>query len=438
MQSNPQILIIDRDIEHLTSLISILEALSVDISAATTRDDIFALTSKGEFCLAIIVVDLPSTNSYRILELLRREKPAAKLPVILISDQPSDEIFLQNPLGPGPVDILHKPFHPKALLNKVQFYIDIYYQRLEMAAMYNHMLTFNSQLEDLVRQRTRELKEAYDVMEKLDHVKNDFIHIAAHELRTPLTLIQGYTEMLENVITSQPDAIKLVDGILHGLQRLVQVVESLTDISRINNQAFDIKVEIVNLRHLIEGVCRNYEDSLIKRQLNLLTTGLEILPEIKADPIMIHKVFTNLIGNAIKYTPDGGVIQISTREMKFNRVGLAPDNTIHIMVSDTGIGIAPENQELIFETFYQTGPIGLHSSSQTKFKGGGSGLGLSIARGIIELHGGRIWVESPGHDENSFPGSTFHILLPVNRENGPWKIPTSPLSQDILIRSDKR
>jgi signal transduction histidine kinase len=83
-------------------------------------------------------------------------------------------------------------------------------------------------------------------------------------------------------------------------------------------------------------------------------------------------------------------------------------------VSDTGIGIAREFQELIFMKFYQTGQVALHSSGRTKYKGGGPGLGLAIARGMVEAHGGRIWVESPGYDEAACPGSQFHVVLPVH------------------------
>jgi signal transduction histidine kinase len=84
-------------------------------------------------------------------------------------------------------------------------------------------------------------------------------------------------------------------------------------------------------------------------------------------------------------------------------------------VRDTGIGIAPENHEVIFEKFYQTGPLALHSSGRTKFKGGGAGLGLAIAASIVQAHNGRIWVESPGYDEAACPGSCFHVLLPLTR-----------------------
>ena len=135
------------------------------------------------------------------------------------------------------------------------------------------------------------------------------------------------------------------------------------------------------------------------------------LPDIEADAGTLEKVFYHLIINAVKYTPDGGRIQIEGRPLT------EPDQSpaVEISIADEGVGIAPDVQELIFEKFYQTGEVMLHSSGKTTFKGGGSGLGLAIARGIIGAHNGRIWVESPGHDEQTCPGSTFHLVLPVQQ-----------------------
>jgi signal transduction histidine kinase len=120
---------------------------------------------------------------------------------------------------------------------------------------------------------------------------------------------------------------------------------------------------------------------------------------------------SHLIQNAIKYTPDEGQIRITGRLLG---EGMLPqDQTIEIIVADTGIGIAPHDLERVFEKFYRAGDVMLHSTGKTKFRGAGPGLGLTIARGIVEAHGGRIWAESPGYDEETCPGSQFHVVLPV-------------------------
>jgi signal transduction histidine kinase len=129
---------------------------------------------------------------------------------------------------------------------------------------------------------------------------------------------------------------------------------------------------------------------------------------IYIDAGRIMQALRNVINNAIKYTPDGGRITVDGRTLS---------GFIEVTISDTGIGISSADQATIFEKFGQLGRVDLHSSGKTKFKGGGPGLGLPIARGILEAHGGSIWVESDGYDEIKKPGSTFHILIPARTES---------------------
>ena len=146
--------------------------------------------------------------------------------------------------------------------------------------------------------------------------------------------------------------------------------------------------------------------------MTLTVEPLDDLPAIKGDMDALKKVFLHLLVNAIKYTPDGGQIIISGRALPVGERGL-PDGGVELVVSDTGIGIDSDYHDLIFAKFYQTGEVAFHSSGKTKFKGGGPGLGLAIAKGVVETHGGQIWVESPGYDEDTCPGSHFHVVLPL-------------------------
>jgi signal transduction histidine kinase len=132
-------------------------------------------------------------------------------------------------------------------------------------------------------------------------------------------------------------------------------------------------------------------------------------PDIYGDIALIQKALYHLIVNAIKYTPDGGNVSIQTSPCILDE----EISGAEITVRDTGIGIDEEHHELIFEKFYQVGGVALHSSGKTTFKGGGPGLGLALVRGVARAHGGKVWVESPGHDETLLPGSTFHFQLPV-------------------------
>jgi signal transduction histidine kinase len=165
---------------------------------------------------------------------------------------------------------------------------------------------------------------------------------------------------------------------------------------------------------LIQQVYISFEDALRERNLTLDRVDLETLPIVEADGDELSKVFQNLVSNAIKYTPDGKQITISGKAWSGKKAGIALD-FVEVIISDTGIGIDPQSHELIFTKFYQAGNVAFHSSGKTKFKGGGPGLGLAMSRGIVEAHGGRIWVESPGYDEQTCPGSRFHVVLPQHR-----------------------
>ena len=283
--------------------------------------------------------------------------------------------------------------------------------RLENEKLYEQTQEFNRQLEEKVAERTLELRAAYNQLERLDKTKGDFITIASHELRTPLTILHAHNQMLldDDSIQGDESLLKRVQGIDVGAARMEEVVEAMLDVAKIDTQALMLHPEPVNLSLLIKMVGQQFRGALAKRNLMLQIDDLRALPEIEADTAALQKVFQHLLNNAIKYTPDGGRITISGRTHPPN--GAA--ETVEIVVTDSGIGISPEVQPLIFEKFYQTGPVTLHSSGKTSFKGGGSGLGLAIAKGIVGAHNGRIWVESQGHDEETCPGSAFHLTLPV-------------------------
>ena len=155
---------------------------------------------------------------------------------------------------------------------------------------------------------------------------------------------------------------------------------------------------------------KGYVEELQARQITLeLDPDINSAPPLLADSELLKKVLENVIVNSIKFTPDGGSIFINARPVQVDGRG----EFCEIRIRDTGIGIDPANHTIIFEKLYQLGKVELHSSGHTKFKGGGPGLGLAIAAGIVKSHKGKIWVESSGYDEEKLPGSTFIIQIPV-------------------------
>lgn len=263
-----------------------------------------------------------------------------------------------------------------------------------------------------------ELSRAYDQLDRLDRTKSDFINVAAHELRTPLTVLRAFSQMMvkDPDIAEDPTKHRMAEGMHENALRLHSIVDSMVDMARIDSRALKVHAAKISLPRLIHGVVTDLAEAFEKRKLVLEIAPLDVLPEIEVDPDLLSKVIRNLLLNAIKYTPDGGTISVGGQQIAPAASELdAPG--VEIIVSDTGIGIETEYQDLIFAKFYQTGEVALHSSGETKFKGGGPGLGLAIAKGIVEAHQGRIWVESPGYDEDACPGSDFHVILPVQQRS---------------------
>jgi len=260
-----------------------------------------------------------------------------------------------------------------------------------------------------------DLQRTNRVLAQLDRNKLEFIQVAAHELRTPLTVMKGYLNLIKQE-SRQPDNTMLaaaLDGLSRGTERLHEVVNAMLDISRIDADSggrVRLAAVPVPLKSVVNDIVHRLTADAEDRQLHIHIQHAFDTPAINADPTLIQKAVYHVVINAIKYTPDGGHITIRTRPVVLpnGRPGA------EISVSDSGIGLDPEHHELIFEKFYQVGSVDLHSSHKTMFKGGGPGLGLAIARGVVRAHGGRIWVESPGHDEAVLPGSTFYLQLPVD------------------------
>ncbi len=256
----------------------------------------------------------------------------------------------------------------------------------------------------------RELSRALKQLERLDKTKTDFIQVSAHELRTPVAALLGYAQMMQqnSLAKKDPSLYPLVEGVVSSTERLHRIFNSILDVSRLMTDGLDIIHSPLSIAVAFEAVQSDFEDALKKRKLSLKIEDLDDLPICSGDPDLMYKVFYHLMNNAIKYTPDGGAITVTGREIETESFGPG----VEIVIADTGIGIAKQDLELIFEKFYRTGEVALHSSGNSKFKGGGPGLGLAIAKGVVDAHSGRIWAESPGYDEEKCPGSKFIVQIP--------------------------
>ena len=257
------------------------------------------------------------------------------------------------------------------------------------------------------------LQNTNKVLRQLDRNKMEFIQVAAHELRTPLTVLNGYVKVLQSSkeLAANTPLAGIVDGIVKGTQRIHEIVNLMLDVTRIDAEDLKIASVPVPYKHVIDDVVKGFKNALEERNIRINIQHAQGIPSINGDPALIQKALYQLIINAIKYTPDGELIIITTRPVTIS------DNVpgIEIAVRDSGIGLDVEHHDLVFEKFYQVGSVDLHSSGKTAFKGGGPGVGLAIVKGVARAHGGKVWVESAGHDEENYTGSTFYLQLPLEK-----------------------
>ncbi|MBC7232599.1 MAG: response regulator [Chloroflexi bacterium] len=232
------------------------------------------------------------------------------------------------------------------------------------------------------------LRNAYDKLAALDHLKSEFISIVAHELRTPLTEIIAYMALLEKEI---PADDPYLGGIARATHRLNTLTSNITDLKFLEAGQAELQCAKLSLSGLLREVLEELGPLAASKEQALITAVADDFPPIYVDGAKVKVVLRNLISNAIKFTPPGREIRIAAE---------IDEPAIRIAVQDTGKGIPKEEQEWIFKPFYQ-----LESSLRREH--GGIGIGLAIAKNLVELHGGRIWVES-----EVGKGSTFYFTLP--------------------------
>ncbi len=286
---------------------------------------------------------------------------------------------------------------------------------MELDAIYTYALIEVSHLASDI-DRASNLQHMVDLgreIERFELSKSNFIAISAHELRTPLTILEGYANMLR--FETEPDSRMriFIDGLENGIQRMKVIITDLIDISLIDLQSIDLNYQQIDVERIILLVADRLNKYFRERKVELIIMPFEGMQETYGDPEKLAKAFAKVFTNALKYTPDGRRITVSGSSTMMPHAAGNVAGYVNIQVADTGIGIAAENLETIFGRFTSMSDVTLHSSSKTEFMGGGPGLGLPIVRGIMEAHGGRIWAESPGCDEETLPGSTFHIELPI-------------------------
>ncbi len=268
---------------------------------------------------------------------------------------------------------------------------------LDNARLYEELKKSHDQLEIRVKERTKELAEANEKLVKLDKMKSDFVSAVSHELRTPLTSIKGYASILSagrlgDVTPVQAEKLNKIN--IHS-DELIKLVNDLLDIARIESGRIGMSIKHASLTEIIKSIADLFFPQTDEKNINLALDIPDDPVMVWIDPSQISRVFINLIGNAMKFTPPNGTIAI--------KVQTEDNDFIKVEVSDSGIGISPEDLNRIFDEFFR-----VDNAINAEKKG--TGLGLSLVNKIIIAHKGRIWVTS-----ELGQGTTFHFTLSRNQ-----------------------
>jgi len=261
-----------------------------------------------------------------------------------------------------------------------------------------------------LEKKYNEIKKKNAELVKISEMKTKFLGIASHELKTPLTSIKGYSELLLESLHESltPEVERMVGRIAKSADKLHSVINDMLDVSRIEQNLMRLQPADVDLGEILNDVVDDLYHFFTKRNISPVINVAENLPIFYGDKVRLHQIITNLVSNAIKYSPDTTTVTMSIT------LDSLEDN-FHIIIKDQGLGIADSEKETIFSPFYEISNTMNHSTSDSNFMGGGTGLGLSIVKGLVQGHGGTIWVESDGPDVPVHQrGSEFHILFPLN------------------------
>jgi signal transduction histidine kinase len=344
--------------------------------------------------LILVDVNLPDMQGPDVARRLRPLLPQTPIIALTSMDDPQQR---EMTLVAGTNGFLTKGLPPRQLLLALDTYMNGMSETLSPDRAAVASQTYADEVVARLEGKVRELQAANEELRRLDEMKNAFIQLTAHELRTPLTIVSGYAQLLGSE-TVNIEAI--LTSLINSIKRLESIVNEVVLVARLSRAEMDFFP--VTASELIAAAIKKYTEALNERQIEC---ELEI-PQgvsLRGDAAMLGLVFSNLISNAIKYTPDGSLVVIRVTN---------GDDEVMFAVEDYGVGIDPDKLENIFEYFYTTGDTQLHSTSKTAFMGGGMGLGLTIAKIIVEQHSGSIWAESQGFDKDTYPGSTVYVKLP--------------------------
>ncbi len=427
------ILVVDDKPANLIAVEAALAPLRRRIVSASSGSEALARLLDEDFALILLDVQMPGMDGFETAALIRGRERTKHVPIIFVTAHEHDEAAILRAYQLGAVDFLYKPVQPEVLRAKADVFVRLQ-ERTEQLAAERMEHEFENRRRDyeaaaLRRERDLELaakEELARLNETLalsDRRKDSFIAILAHELRNPLAPMRTCVDLMRS---GSPDTSQMVDIVDRQTTLLTRLIDDLLDLSRIKADKIELRPERIDLVEVVQAAITTSRPSIDERQHALVVEAPSTRIDVVVDSVRFAQVLSNLLTNAARYTPRGGRIDVWC--------GLVDDAAV-VRVTDTGLGIPKELHDTIFDMFVQE-RVGSDGS-------GGLGLGLALARRLVDLHGGSISVSSEGRGH----GSTFEVRIPRSdatvlvprkrtRDMQPLKRPAKPLSLRTVVIDD--
>jgi signal transduction histidine kinase len=386
----PKVLLVDDVPANLIALHAILEDGNYTLVDAKSGAEALKAVLQDDFAVILMDVQMPEMSGYDAAKLIKKRKRSRDIPIIFVTAVSKEDAYVVHGYEAGAIDYLFKPLDTGIMKAKVDVFVELYMAR-ERLRVQNETLKLQA---DLVAERAALVSRTNLLLEQSDRHKNEFLDVISHELRTPLNFIMGFASVLVDEVQGPINETqqRSLERILEGTERMLRLVNDLLDLAKLQAGKFELELDTVPYTPLVERVMEDLGPAARARGVVLqCDVKVDVMPYI--DEQRMSQTLYNLIGNALKFTPKGGVVRLKA---------YAKDDKLVTEISDTGVGVSLEDLPKLFTRFKQL--------DMSKTRGaGGTGLGLYISKSFVESHGGEI-----GVDSELGKGSTFWFTLPLH------------------------
>ena len=387
------ILLVDDQPGKLLSYEAILQELGENLIKANSGREALEQLLKTEIPVVLMDVSMPELDGFELAEIIRQHPRCRKTAIIFVSAVHLSDIDRLKAYETGAVDYVSVPIVPELLRAKVSVFTELYRKRRDAERL-------NQELEGRVAARTAELEQAVmqqtaltGLLREADRRKDEFLALLAHELRNPLAPLTSAVDIMKRKDIADPDIVWCRNIMERQVRQLTRLVDDLLDVSRITLGKIKLQNEAVDLAEVVQAVVEARAPMINEHRHTLDVAIPEEPVMVHGDPTRLTQVIANLLNNAIHYQRDGGSVGV-----RVERDGAQA----RVVVTDSGIGISPELLPDVFNLFVQGEQLPERGS-------GGLGVGLSLVKTVVELHGGSVTAESAGTD----CGSQFTVHLPL-------------------------